>query len=376
MRGLNNKLIRNYHTVAAIILMSLISVILIICVKGKHYSDSPVSKEGFYFDTVISITIYDTKENYGGYINSYNEITRLLDECMDICEKYQYIFSRTDEKSELYKLNHTEEYLTGKEVRISDELSELIRETLKYSEVFGDRFSIFSGNLCDLWNYKNRIIPEDEQIQSVLENMKNHQYTLSGDKISVIYNSPDSTDKSEKTIHAPEINLGASAKGYIADRLGEFLKSKGVKEAIINLGGNVLVIGDKYDNSMYTIGIRKPFSDSSDIFAKCKVADKSIVTSGIYERYFKQDGTIYHHIIDCTTGYPADNGILSVTVICDSSLVADCYTTGCLLYSADDILKFINEDTKHNIECIIIDKDYNIILSDGLTYDGEYIVLK
>lgn len=376
MRGFKNKSILNYHTVTAIILMSAISVILIICFKDKRYSDSPVSREGFYFDTAISITIYDTQENYGGDVNSYNDITRLLDECMDICEKYQYIFSRTDEKSELYKLNHAEDYLIGNEVLISDKLSELIRETLKYSEVFGDRFSIFSGNLCDLWNYDKKTVPESEQILSALESIKNHEYTLSENRISVVCKNPTTPETSDKKNYAPEINLGASAKGYIADRLGEFLKSKGIKEAIINLGGNVLVIGNKYDNSMYTIGIRKPFSDTSDIAVKCKVADKSVVTSGIYERYFEHNEKIYHHIIDCTTGYPADNGILSVTVICDNSLVADCYTTGCLLYSTDDILKFINEDTQHNTECIIIDKDYNIVLSDGLTYDGEYIVLK
>lgn len=376
MKGLKNILIKEHHTIIAIILMIGISVILIMCFNNKRYTDNPVSKEGFYFDTAVSITIFDSEENYNSYVSNNNDINKLLDECMDICGKYEYIFSRTDENSELYKLNHSEEYLSGKDVLISDELSELISKTLDYSAVFGSRFSVFSGNLCDLWNYDDKIVPENEQIQSVLENIKNHQYILSGNTISVAYNNPDSTDKSDVKIHAPEINLGASAKGYIADKLAEFLKSKGIKEAIINLGGNVLVIGDKYDNSMYTIGIRRPFSDSNDIAAKCKVADKSVVTSGIYERYFEKNGQIYHHIIDCTTGYPADNGIFSITVICDSSIIADCYSTGCLLYSADEILKFVNENKEYDIECIIIDDDYNIILSDGLTYDGEYIVLK
>lgn len=337
------------NKVLAAIFMVVVSAVLILLFSHKsqnndEYSNKAFSKDGFYFDTYISITIYDSKENHQQNSQDSADFESILDECMNICQKYQLILSCTDEDSELYKLNHSADYLDSGQMNISDELRDVIEKTVRYSEPFSERFSIFSGDLCQLWNYENKVIPTDSQIQTALKN------------------------------EHPSITLGASAKGYIADKLTEYLKSQGINEAIIDLGGNIVALGDKYDNSMYKIGIKKPFSDSSEPIAVCKVAYKSVVTSGVYERYFEQDGKIYHHIIDMSTGYPADNGILSATIICGSSLMADCYSTGCVLFPVDFVLDLINKTS--DVECILVDENYNIILSDGLTYDGDYIVLK
>lgn len=345
------------------LIMVLFSILLIILFKDDtEYSNKPFSKDGFFFDTYISISIYDSKENNPDGTLNADDYDKILDECLALCGKYQMIFSRTDENSELYILNHSETYLAGEPVAMSDKLSELITLTDKYSQNFQDKFSIFTGDLCDLWDYEKKIIPDKASITSAVDKINTVSCNLENNTITM----------SEK--NAPSITLGASAKGYIADKLAEHLKSCGIKEAIIDLGGNVVVIGNKYDDSLYSIGIKKPFAENSEVMAICKVADKSVVTSGIYERYFEQDGRIYHHIIDKTTGYPADNGILSVTIISDNSTLADCYSTGCLLFSADYALNVVNRTD--NTECIIIDKDYNIILSEGLKYDGDYIVMK
>ena len=140
------------------------------------------------------------------------------------------------------------------------------------------------------------------------------------------------------------------------------------------MGGNIIVIGNKPDNTLYKIGIKKPFSHTNEVSAICKVADTAIVTSGIYQRYFKKDDHIYHHIIDCTTGYPSNNDILSVTIITKNALQADCYSTGCLLLGKDYALAFINSIKE--VECVIIDNNNNIHLSDGLTYENNFIVMK
>ena len=367
--------LKSHTNIVSIILMILISVILIMLFsnnslfhkQNNQYTNSPLSKEGFYFDTVISITIYDSEDNYNDSIKSKADIEKLLDECMSICEKYEYIFSPTNSNSELYKLNNSQSYQLGQPVEISSELADIIVKAQEYSAVFVDKYSILSGNICKLWDYEEKCIPSEKEINNALTALKT--YTLSINNNTIIVSS--NTDNS---VSVPQINLGAFAKGYIADRLGEFLCDQGIEDAIIDLGGNILVIGDKYNDTMYTIGIKKPFAEASELSAVCKIADKSVVTSGIYERYFEKDGTIYHHIIDCSTGYPANNGILSVTIICDSSFIADCYSTGCLLYPAEFILDTINSTS--GIECVIIDNNYNLILSDGLTFDDDCIVIK
>ena len=367
MNSLKSILLRYRISIFTFLIMSSLSLIIIIFFYPKNEKNRPISKDGFFFDTAVTITIYDTDENYGEYVSSVDDINKLLDECINKCEKYEYIFSRTNEKSELYKLNNSKDFLSGTTVSVSEELNDLIRKTLELSGVFDKRFSILSGNLCDLWDYNNKIIPSNNMIEHALNSINSYNLTSDDNNIKLTNNNTSSNIP-------PTINLSACAKGYIADKLADFLKSKGIHEAIINLGGNVLVIGNKYDDSLYSIGIRKPFSDENIVITKCKVGDKSVVTSGIYERYFEKDDKLYHHIIDCRNGYPAETGILSITVICDSSLTADCYATGLLLYSVDEIENIMKDS--NNIEYIIVDKDYNVIISEGLTYENDFIILK
>lgn len=348
--------------IMALVMVLAGSLLIIIFKDDSEYTNKPVSKDGFFFDTYVSISIYDSKENNPDGSLNVDDYNKILDECLKLCGTYQMIFSRTDENSELYKLNHSDAYHSGMPVTISEELLELIQLTDKYSKDFAEKFSIFTGDLCELWDYEKKNIPDEYQITAAVEKVSDITYEMRDNTIIM------------SDTNAPSITLGASAKGYIADRLTEYLKSQGIKEAIIDLGGNVVAIGDKYDDSMYSIGIKKPFSESGEVFSICKIADKSVVTSGIYERYFEQDGRIYHHIIDKTTGYPVENEILSVTIISDNSTLADCYSTGCLLFSTNYALDIVNQT--ENTECIIIDKDFNIILSDGLKFDGDYIVAK
>lgn len=351
-------------------------------------SNTPIVREGFFFDTYVSVMIYDSKDNYSDEIASQNDIENLLATCMSMCSEYENVFSRTLETSELYKLNHNPDFINGADLYVSDTLSECITKTLEYSGVFGIKYSIMSGTLCDLWDYNNETIPENDDIVSNCIAIDAYKLTVINNRIKLTFNVENFKQSAEKygyvnlandtgtNILMPnvEINLGSSAKGYIADKICEYLKDNGINDAIIDLGGNIVVIGDKYDGSMYKIGIKKPFSEENESYAVCKVADKAVVTSGIYERYFEKNGTIYHHIIDCSTGYPVSNDILSVTIITDDSLLADCYSTGCLLIGKDNALTLIN-DTE-GVECVIIDKSYNIHLSNGLTYDNEMIVLK
>lgn len=332
-----------------IIIMVCISVLLVFIFYKKgsknEYSNEAFSKDGFYFDTYVRITLYDCKENAS--ISKDFEI--ILNECLELCSYYENIYSPTAQNSELYQLNNNPDYLAGKTCPISGDLEDIINRTIKTTVPFNNKFSIYSGDLCALWDFTNKKIPSSIEINNALEN---------------INNKPTS------------ITLGASAKGYIADKIADYLKEQGINEALIDLGGNILALGDKYNDQLYGIGIKKPFDNTGDIIVSVKVGNKSVVTSGIYERYFEENGQIYHHIIDLETGYPTDNDILSVTIISDSSFIADCYSTGCLLIGKDYSLNLINSKEYEDVECIIIDKNYNIHLSDGLIKKDGFVVIK
>lgn len=364
------------HSKVIIALVMIILSILLIFVKentsifdysSPDYSNNPLVKDGFFFDTYISISIYDSKDNYSDNIGSKADIEKLLDTCINMCEDYENIFSRTLETSELYKINHNTDFINNVTLPVSDTLYDCITKTLEYSAIFGSKYSILSGSLCDIWDFDKSVIPDEETIKKNCLSIESYDLIVKDNSIKL-------TNNSDITLPNPIINLGASAKGYIADKLCEYLKDNGISDAIIDLGGNIVVIGDKYDDSMYKIGIKKPFSEDSTPYTVCLVADKTVVTSGIYERYFEEDGQIYHHIIDCSTGYPVHNDILSVTIITDNSLQADCYSTGCLLLGKDDAMNLINNT--EGVECIIIDNNYNIHLSQGLIYKNNYIVIK
>ena len=144
----------------------------------------------------------------------------------------------------------------------------------------------------------------------------------------------------------------------------EYLKSKKVTSGIINLGGNVLTIGSKSDGSDYTVGIQKPFDRSGTSIATIKIDDRSVVTSGIYERYYRVDGKIYHHILDTQTGYPVENDLYSVTIISDSSCDGDALSTTCFALGKDKAEEFIK--SMDGVEAIFVDNKMNVPQVIGL----------
>ena len=158
-----------------------------------------------------------------------------------------------------------------------------------------------------------------------------------------------------------KIDLGGIAKGYIADQVKNYLVEEGIEHAYINLGGNILTLGGKTDDSNFRIGIQKPFAEDGTVMAVLPVSDKSIVSSGNYERYFKKDGKIYHHILDPSTGYPIENNLNQVTIISDKSVDGDALSTTCYALGLDEGLKLIQ--SMDNIEAVFITNDNTIYKS-------------
>lgn len=318
--------------------------------------NQPISISSIKLNTAVQITIYDSQDK------------ALLNDCLALCDKYELIFSRTNEKSELYKLNHRKDVSDGDfstdgqttpcpisgtadTWHISEDLAALLSEGLDITRESDGAFDIAIAPLTSLWDFtaEDPRVPDDAAIQKALPLCSSDGVTIDGQDITL-----PSDDI--------QFDVGAIAKGYIADRLKDFLMKKGVKSAIINLGGNVLCIGSKPDGTPFKIGIQKPFADRNETEAVMDITGKSVVSSGIYERYFKQDGKLYHHILNPQTGYPYDNGLISVTIISDQSVDGDALSTTCFALGLEDGLKFAE---KKGVQAVFITEDYELHYTDG-----------
>lgn len=318
--------------------------------------NEPISISSIKLNTAVQITIYDSQDK------------ALLDDCLALCDKYELVFSRTNEKSELYKLNHrkdtsdkdtnTDRQTTPYPVsgtadtwHISEDLAALLSEGLDITRESDGAFDIAIAPLTSLWDFtaEDPKVPDDAAIQKALP-------LCSSD--GVIIDGQDITLPSDDI----QFDVGAIAKGYIADRLKDFLVKKGVNSAIINLGGNVLCIGSKPDGTPFKVGIQKPFADRNETEAVMDITGKSVVSSGIYERCFKQGGKLYHHILNPQTGYPYDNGLISVTIISDQSVDGDALSTTCFALGLEDGLKFAE---KKGVQAVFITEDYELHYTDG-----------
>ena len=161
-----------------------------------------------------------------------------------------------------------------------------------------------------------------------------------------------------------KLDLGGIAKGYIADQMRSYLRDQGITEGVISLGGNVLTLGEKASGDNYAIGIQKPFAASGTSLGVIKVKDASVVSSGIYERYYRIGDKIYHHILDTTTGYPIENDLYQVTIISKSSMDGDALSTTCFALGLEEGMNLI-ENTK-DTEAIFVTNDGKPHCSSGI----------
>ena len=273
--------------------------------------------------------------------------TEVISGAFALCEKYEKMFSRTVTESDVYILNSTEGFS-----EVSPETVNIIERSLFFSEISGGKFDITVYHVSSLWDFKNQIVPSQDEIAEALKNVDYESIEIK---------------KNSVNLNGKKIDLGGIAKGYIADEVAEYLKSHGATKGIVNLGGNVVVFGEKYK-----VGIQRPFAD--DIISVIELENKSCVTSGIYQRYIKNGDNIYHHIIDTKTGYGVKNELACVTVIGNSSLDCDALSTVCMLLGTDEGLKLI--ESIPDTEAVFIDKNDKITLSGGLYFNNDTILLK
>ncbi len=319
--------------------------------SSDDYMKKTVSASGFYFDTIITITLYGTDDE------------TYIDECFCLASQYEQLFSNTVEDSEISQINKNAG--TGSYTTVSDETLALVLAGIDYGKLSDGAFDITIGKLSDLWNFSeiaanldtedneadSSVLPSPKEIESLLSHIGYENILIEGNRILL-------------TDSEAEIDLGGIAKGYIADRMKEYLNAQGCSCGYINLGGNVLTLGGKPDGSSYSIGIQMPFGESGEILGVVTVPDQSVVTSGVYERYYRVDGQLYHHILDVNTGYPCDSGLYEVTIISDSSMDGDALSTVCFILGLENGLQLI--ESLNETEAIFVTSGYEIYTTSGI----------
>ena len=310
--------------------LGLILMLLCGCTNTQENNDTR-----FMLDTVVTLTAScDSKT---------------LDGAFELCKEYENLFSRTIENSDVYKLNHSDGFID-----VDEHTANVINRAIYYGNLSNGKFDITIYPVSSLWDFNNQIIPSRDEISAALKN--------------VDYQSIETTENTIN-LNGKQIDLGGIAKGYIADRLLEYFKQNNVSSGIIDLGGNIVAFGD----DSYTIGIKKPFSEN-EISATLRVKNKSIVTSGTYERYIASDIMLYHHILDPKTGHACETDLVSATIVSDSSIDADALSTICILLGLDDAKELIEQTP--NVEAVFIDNFNNLHHTSGLSFENGEITLK
>lgn len=300
----------------------------------------------FALDTVIKLTIYD------------NDKTSLLKESEELISQYESLFSATLPESDIYRINHA----AGEWVTVSDDTILLLKKALDYCNKSQGTLDITVLPIKNLWDFTgdHPQIPSESALNTALSHVDYTKVELNGNKVRL--KDPDAM-----------IDLGFIAKGYITDKLCQFLIDSGVKSALLSLGGNIKAIGTKPDGSSYTVGIQEPFAETGVPITTVSISGNypayhtefsSVTTSGIYERYFEQDGKIYHHIINPSTGYPVDNELASVTILSDSATDGDALSTLCLSLGLLKGTEYIS--SLYGVEAIFITKDNEVITVFGM----------
>lgn len=317
--------------------MFLCAVCILTSCALPEKSSEPISKTGFYFDTVIKITLYNSSD------------TSLLDDCFSLADKYEQLFSATIDTSDISRINQAK----GQPVTVDDETIALLKKGLEYCELSKGNFDITIGKLSSLWNFSENDgnIPAESDISDALSTVGYSNIIITGNEVQL--SNPDTA-----------IDLGAIAKGYIADQMKAYLNKNGVTEGTINLGGNVLCIGPKSDGNRYHIGIQKPFANEGEAAAVVEVSDETVVSSGVYERYFTVADKLYHHILNPATGYPYENELYGVTIICKNSVDGDGLSTTCFSLGLEDGMKLI--ESLSDTEAIFITQDNKLHCSSGI----------
>lgn len=297
--------------------------------------ESKYDCEFFAMDTVMTINAYGSNSE-SAVKAAQNEISRL-----------DKLLSVQNENSEIFKLNQS------KQMTVSEDTLTLITRSKEIYTLTDCAFDITCEPLAREWGFysglKNKV-PSQKAIENALEAVGAEHINIENSTVTLDENT--------------SLDLGGIAKGYASQKAAEILKENGVASALMSLGGNVRAVGTKPDGEGWSVAITDP-DDNAKSIGTLKISDKAVVTSGGYQRYFEENGQIYHHIIDTKTGYPADSGLKSVTVVSDDDTLADALSTSLFVMGLEKSGEFYGENSSLFGAVFITDKS-EIYVTDNL----------
>lgn len=243
-------------------------------------------------------------------------------------------------------------------VKVSDDVFELMEDSVYYSKDSDGGFDLTIGPITELWHigFDDARKPEQEEIDTELAKVNYEDVVL---------------NKEDKTVFLKEkgmrLDLGAIAKGFITDKAVDVLKENDVTAGIVDLGGNIFVLGDRpgSESGNWKIGIQDPNEARNTIVGTVEEKNKSLVTSGIYERNLEVEGVLYHHLFDSTTGYPFENDIAGVTIVSDTSVAGDGLSTAVFAKGVVGGMEYV--ESIDGVDAIFVTKEDDIYVSSGLT---------
>ena len=293
---------------------------------------------GFYFDTVVYVTLYDADDT-------------LLDDIWAMCQRYENLFSKTIEGSDVWRINHA----NGKTITIDPETWMVLNKAREANLQSGGAFSITLAPIVALWDFTGgtQKMPSQDQLDTLLPMVDDTRLVLGDDR----------------TVTLPagmSIDLGGIAKGYIADQVAAMVSTR-CSGSALSFGGNTYVTGTKPAGTPWLLGIQDPNGETGTPLMVVSLDEGTVVTSGVYERYFIKDGIRYHHILDPQTGISAQTDVVSASVIGTDSVMADAYATCCVVLGSEKAIALMES---LNQDALLILQDGSILYTES--FDQKY----
>ncbi|MBD5150494.1 MAG: FAD:protein FMN transferase [Oscillibacter sp.] len=287
-------------------------------------------------DTIMSLTVYNQPAEEG---------MEVLRKAATRIEELDALLSVTDENSEIYRVNHG----GGEAVSLSEETRQLLAEALALCGSTGGALDVTIYPVVRAWGFTtgDYRVPEAAELSALLADVDYTRAALEGERLTL----PEGV----------ELDLGAVAKGWTGDQLMELFAGAGVTSAIVELGGNVQTLGAKPDGTPWRVALQAPEGGYAGVL---EIVDKAVITSGGYQRCFEQDGVTYIHIIDPSTGYPAESGLVSATIVADRGVQGDGLSTALFVMGREKAEDYWR--AHHDFDFILLCEDGTAVMTEGL----------
>lgn len=304
------------------------------CGAQTSAEESSQSREVYAMDTVMTLEAYGQNADAA------------LDEAVAEIERLDALWSIASSDGEIAQLN------AEKQITASADTLALLTRAKEISAATGGLFSTTIAPLMEAWGFTSGDyrVPDEAELSALLAHVDDEEIAISDSTVTIPADA--------------EVDLGGIAKGFTSARVMEIFRENGVENGILSLGGNVQALGTKPDGSLWRVGLQDP-ADERALFATLELADKAVITSGAYERNFEQDGIVYHHIIDPRTGYPAESGLSSVTIVSDDGTLADGLSTALYIMGKEAAVEFWRSH-RDDFDMVLLADDGAVTVSAGI----------